>query len=568
MAPRRRSTGRYVSSSRRTGSALLGSPASRTRGRRAPGLGPRRRRGPARGPLLAGLAIVLLVAAGVAVVVVQRNRAAADDRREAAATAFARAWTRGDLAAMWRQTGGTGRPSLAAFKRSYGRAYQAAGVERTTVGKPGKLRGGAVTVPVSMRTDIFGTLRGTVRLPTVDADGRGRVAWDPRLRLPGLRKGETPVRRAGPRPAAGEVLAADGSALADDPIGAGIAGEPAVAGEPATGLERIYAARLSGRPSASLRFGDRVVKRVKAAKGRDVHSTIRLGLTRSAQSALGDREAGVAVIRPSDGSVLALAGLAVSAPQPPGSTFKIITLSAALAARKAKLSDSFPVTTGATLSGVRLANASNESCGGSLLESFAESCNSVFAPLGAKVGAKRIVRMAERFGFNEQPRVPAAKPAQISAASELKDDLAIGSASIGQERDLATPLEMASVGATIANDGVRMRPRVVREEPKRRRRVVSRRVAGQVREAMIAVVRGGTGTAAAIPGVTVAGKTGTAELTATGTGATDPKNTTAWFVAFAPAGDPDVAVAVMVVGGGAGGASAAPIAKQVLQAAL
>jgi cell division protein FtsI/penicillin-binding protein 2 len=81
-------------------------------------------------------------------------------------------------------------------------------------------------------------------------------------------------------------------------------------------------------------------------------------------------------------------------------------------------------------------------------------------------------------------------------------------------------------------------------------------------------VRGGTGTAAAIPGVTVAGKTGTAELRFTGNGASDPSNTDAWFVAFAPASDPKVAVGVMLVGAGAGGKAAAPIARQVLAAAL
>jgi penicillin-binding protein A len=85
---------------------------------------------------------------------------------------------------------------------------------------------------------------------------------------------------------------------------------------------------------------------------------------------------------------------------------------------------------------------------------------------------------------------------------------------------------------------------------------------------MRSVVRSGTGTAAALPGVDVAGKTGTAELRPTADAASDPKNTDAWFVAFAPAGKPRVAVAVMLVGAGAGGKSAAPIARQVLQAAL
>ena len=97
---------------------------------------------------------------------------------------------------------------------------------------------------------------------------------------------------------------------------------------------------------------------------------------------------------------------------------------------------------------------------------------------------------------------------------------------------------------------------------------MSAKVAGQVRDMMIAVVAGGTGTAAAIPGVTVAGKTGTAELVSTADIAQNPKNTTAWFVAFAPAANPKVAVAVMLPSAGQGGASAAPIAKRVLQAAL
>jgi penicillin-binding protein A len=565
MARRRRSRGRYVTPARRTGSALLGNPASRRGGRRGRrgGFGPSRRR--SRGPLVVGLVALLVLAGGVTAFVLVRARQAADDRRADAAAAFAQAWAKGDLEAMWRLTGGEGRPALAAFKRSYGRAYQAAGVERTSVGKPSALRDGRVTIPVTMRTDIFDTLRGDVALPTVDQDGAGRVVWDPKLRLPGLRAGETPTRQAGRQPARGEVLAAGDRLLADDPTGAGIAGSPPVAGEPATGLERIYDKRLAGRPSATLRYGERVVKRVKATKGKDVHTTIQLGLTAKAVAALGDKQAGAAVIRPSDGSVLALAGLAVSAPQPPGSTFKIVTLAAALTHGTAKLSDSYPVKTATTLSGVRLANASNESCGGSLAVSFAESCNSVFAPIGAEVGAKRLVAMAKRFGFGEQPRVPAAKVSTISPASELKDAIAVGSAAIGQEKDLATPLQMATVGATIENRGVRAKPRVVREAKVVKRRVISRKVASTVTDLMIGVVRGGTGTAAANPGVTVAGKTGTAELTATGTGATNPANTTAWFVAFVPG--EDLAVATMVVGGGAGGSSAAPIAKRILQAA-
>ena len=127
---------------------------------------------------------------------------------------------------------------------------------------------------------------------------------------------------------------------------------------------------------------------------------------------------------------------------------------------------------------------------------------------------------------------------------------------------------MAEVGATIAERGVRARPRIVRSDPVVRKRAVSARAARQVRSMMIGVVQGGTGTAARIDGVQVAGKTGTAELRPTVGGPPDPRNTDAWFVAFAPARRPQVAVAVMLVGAGAGGAAAAPIARQVLQAAL
>ena len=107
---------------------------------------------------------------------------------------------------------------------------------------------------------------------------------------------------------------------------------------------------------------------------------------------------------------------------------------------------------------------------------------------------------------------------------------------------------MASVGATIANHGVRVAP-ADRRHRRVRKRAVSAKVAGQVRDMMVAVVRGGTGTAAAIPGVTVAGKTGTAELVRPRT-RTGPEEHDAWFVAFAPASNPKVAVAVMLVGAG------------------
>jgi penicillin-binding protein A len=429
-------------------------------------------------------------------------------------------------------------------------------------------RGDRLLVPVAVRTRNFGTLRGNVVLPVVTAGDGAAIRWRPFLRLPGLRPGESVKRRVLARPHRAAILAADGRSLDRIPAAVAIVGKAPGAESPGSGLERRFDARLGGRPGAELRYGNRLIERVKVRRGRAVHATIRPGLQRAAQQALGNRLGGVAVLRPRDGSVLALAGLAVSGPQPPGSTFKIITASAALQNGIAKPTSTYPVRTAARLSGVLLRNASNESCGGSLVQSFIVSCNSVFAPLGAKLGAKRLVAAAERFGFNERPRIPAAKVSRISQPSGLKDSLAVGAAAIGQDRDLATPLEMASVGATIAERGVRAKPRVVRADKVVRHRVIRARTARQVRQMMIGVVQSGTGTAARISGVQVAGKTGTAELRPTAGGPSDPKNTDAWFVAFAPASKPRYVVGVMLVGAGAGGAAAAPIARRVLQAAL
>jgi cell division protein FtsI/penicillin-binding protein 2 len=367
------------------------------------------------------------------------------------------------------------------------------------------------------------------------------------------------------RPQRAAVLGADGRRLGDDPATAAIAGRVPTSGDRGSGLQRFYDARLGGQPGAELRFGSRVIARVKARRGHSVRATIRPGLQRAAVAALGGRLGGVAVVRPRDGSVLALAGLAVSAPQPPGSTFKMITLAGALQARIASPTSSYPVRTFATLSGVKLSNAGGEACGGTLVRSFEASCNSVFAPLGARLGAKRLVSTAEAFGFNETPRVPDAKASTIPPPGKLKDSLAVGASAIGQDRDLATPLQMAVVGATIGERGRRARPRIARSEPVVRHRVVSAAVAAQVRDMMLGVVRSGTGTAAAIPGIEVAGKTGTAELRPH---SRNPKDADAWFVAFAPARNPQVAVAVMLVGAGFGGTAAAPIARRVLQAAL
>jgi penicillin-binding protein A len=514
----------------------------------------RRRRVPV-GPIAA---VVMLLALGGGAYAVVRGREAADDPSREVAQRFADAWARGELGRAWRLTSERTREQqpLAGFRESYGQSARAVTQTGVRVGQAREPRNGRVDVPVVVETRVFGDLRGTISFPVERTGDSARVAWSPELRLPGLRADERVQRRILRQPRRASVLDAGGRRLSRTDSAAALV----------EGLEERYDRRLGGRPGAELRYGTRVVAKVEMVRGRSVRTTIRPAIQAAATGALGDRFGGVAVIRPRNGDILGLAGLAVSGPQPPGSVFKIITLAAALQTGETRPDESFPVRTAATLEGVQLRNAGDEACGGSLTQSFAHSCNSVFGPLGARLGARRLVRFAEAFGFNEKLPLPGFKPSSIP--HDLDDDLAVGASAIGQDRDLATPLTMASVGATIANRGMRHRPRLVRSEKRAHRRVVRAGIAAEVREMMLEVVRAGTGTSAALPGVEVAGKTGTAELVPTADAASDPSNTDAWFVAFAPASDPEIAVAVMLVGAGQGGASAAPIAREVLDAAL
>jgi cell division protein FtsI/penicillin-binding protein 2 len=183
------------------------------------------------------------------------------------------------------------------------------------------------------------------------------------------------------------------------------------------------------------------------------------------------------------------------------------------------------------------------------------------------------VATAERFGFNEQPTIPGAAPSTLPPAEQIDTPLAVGSTAIGQGKVLATPLEMALIASTIANGGVRHDPVLVEDAPRPAPvRVTPRRVAATVERLMIAVVRGGTGTAASLGSVSVAGKTGTAELRSTvgptANNSGEGSDTDAWFAAYAPTRRPKVAVGVLFVKAGAGGATAAPAARVVLAAGV
>ncbi len=180
-----------------------------------------------------------------------------------------------------------------------------------------------------------------------------------------------------------------------------------------SGLERVLQLQLEGKPGGTLRAGARTLASSEPVKAKAVRSTIDTRIQAAAVTALAGRLGGIAAIDTRTGHVRALAGIAFSAPQPPGSVFKIVTTAAALEEKKVKLSDEFAVESRALIDGVTLENANGELCGGTFAQSFAKSCNSVFAPLGVKVGSKKLVETAERFGWNQKPRLPGEKASTL-----------------------------------------------------------------------------------------------------------------------------------------------------------
>jgi peptidoglycan glycosyltransferase len=487
-----------------------------------------------------------------------------------------------------------------------------------------------VDVGVGVRTRLFGKIDGALRLPL---DG-GKIAWDPHLTFPNLRPGEQVGRRLtlGRRAA---ITAKHGVPLAEgptddrsSPLGSDaidVAGDTGVpdadqqtklqhAGYPAnqdtgvSGLELAFNSRLAGQPSGQLlavKEGSstpdvsagtegRVLATAHGSPGQPVRTTIDPRLQSTTVNALGGQSGGAVVLNARNGNVLALAGSAYSSPQPPGSTFKVITTTAALEGHDVKLTDRFPVLTEINPdpdNGARVVhNAHDEACGGTFVQAFAESCNTVFAPLGVKVGAERLVKTSERYGWNQKPSLynaaaTAATDAQgMTMPTDFSDDTSHTDLSVtafGQGQVLATPLGMASVAQTVANDGVRSPTSIVKDpalkSPAKPVQVTSKENAKVLTGLMRAVVTSGTGVAANLPGVQVAGKTGTAELgpkpgqppAAPGEENTVKQIVDGWFIAFAPAPNPKLAVAVMLIDAdGDGGTTAAPIAREILGSAL
>jgi hypothetical protein len=551
----------------------------------------------------------------------------------ALAERFVSAWTHAKYLSMYEDITPSSQRSITAgeFAQAYEQALTIATANTIKVaGKAHAAPHGAVAVPVCVRTRLFGTLALDFTLHFSEAANSGpRIAWSRSLEFPGLDPGEL-LSRDTALPERAPLLARDGSVLAEAAAGSDTSGQPtqatrdsplgdvadAVLGEVGTipasrrqtleregvpgdaivglsGLELALDAHLRGSAGGALLAGKRVLAYARPHTAQPLRTTVSPAVQRAAVTALGGQLGGVVAMQPS-GQILAVAGIGLDALQPPGSTFKMVTTTGVLSAGIASPHTVFPYATSATLDGVKLNNANGEECGGSLELAFAVSCNSVFSPLGVKLGATRLVAMAERFGFNHDPGIPGAAESTLPPASQIQGELDVGSTAIGQGQVLASPLEMAIVAATIADGGRRPQPTFLPAPPSPSVTVASASVAHVMRRLMIGVVREGTGTAAAIPGVTVAGKTGTAELktcSSTTPAASSPEregasnqpheaahegcggeseaaNTDAWFAAFAPALHPRIVVCVMLVKDGAGGATAAPVAREVIEAAL
>jgi peptidoglycan glycosyltransferase len=354
-------------------------------------------------------------------------------------------------------------------------------------------------------------------------------------------------------------------------------------------------------------------------RGGDVHTTIDPAAQRAAFAGLAGRTGAVAALDPATGRILALVSSpsydpsllsgsgadatgdwtrltrdrtqpmldrAIRQSYPPGSAFKVVTAAAAL--QSGLVPDPHAPTVspdpyrlpGTTVS---LANEGPGCADASMFDAFRVSCNTVFAKLGADVGLRGMVAQAEAFGFNDTGLQIPPGVARSNFDTRMSPDQ-VALSSIGQFDTTATPLQMAMVAAAVGNGGELMTPYLVDRvtnrsgatvsatEPKALHRAVSEATADQLQELMEAVVTEGTGTNAAIPGVTVGGKTGTAQHGVDNTG-----TPYAWFISYAkPPGGSRAAVAVAVVVEDAeavradisGGGNAAPIARAVMQAVL
>jgi peptidoglycan glycosyltransferase len=388
----------------------------------------------------------------------------------------------------------------------------------------------------------------------------------------------------------------------------------------AAGLERAYAAELTGATGSDAASRALAKFLPPADRRLDLRTTLSLRLQRLAVRLLGRDRGAVVMLDPRTGEVLAMAatptfdagaiadpatsratfeGLQDDPSSPllnratlgryvPGSVFKIVTAIAGLGSGAVEPSTTFPEQPaaeeeGLLVSGFRIQDGHHPSTGDralDLVEATEVSCNIWYALTGLATGGGELDAFARRLGFGDQ--VPFDLPTATSQLTNgggplpggFADDVELANAAYGQGEVLATPLQMALVAATVANDGELMRPRLAAAFIDRSGRettvgasalgrVIDASTNAAIVEAMTAAVEGELGgqftEGAKVPGVLTAGKSGTAQLGGDG----EPHS---WFIGFAPADAPTVAIAVIVERGGRGGERASPLAGRMMQA--
>jgi penicillin-binding protein A len=374
-----------------------------------------------------------------------------------------------------------------------------------------------------------------------------------------------------------------------------------------TGIESTFNRYLAGS------YGTQpLLQRLNLAskQGADVQLTLDSRVQRTADEALSGKTGAVVALRPGTGEILALASAptfnlnrvathfseiarrndgpffsrATQGREPPGSTFKLVTASAALQSGRYTPGSRFDDTGSFVVNGRPITNFGGARYGPhDLTTALTKSINTTFAKIGADLGAATLGAKMSAYGIGARSPLRDLPPNQVATSGRLdggrvlpNDERGEDAAriAIGQERLAVTPLQMAMIGAAIADGGRVHRPYLVRRvidrggavvregRPEILGQAVPEEVAAELATMMRSVVREGTGTAAALSGLEVAGKTGTAETGQAG-------RNQAWFVGFAPADDPKVAVAVLVENtSGTGGHEAAPIAAKVMKAAI
>ncbi len=378
------------------------------------------------------------------------------------------------------------------------------------------------------------------------------------------------------------------------------------------GLESFRSTALDGQTDTGLQG---ILDQLQGRKpsGEKVVTTLVPSAQRVALQALGEHHGAVVALEPGSGAVEVMASSpsydpnsvksasgfekleSAAAGQPlvnratqygyaPGSTFKVVTATAAIDTGAFTPSSTLSGRNEVLISGVPLKNDNNESFGQiTLTQALAHSVNTVWAQVAVKLGKATLGRYMSRFGFDRPPELDYPR-AQMTPSGEkdgeqivapTSEQVDVGRMGIGQDKLVVTPLQMAEVASAVADHGVLMVPhltsRIVNSEgqvvervsPRVQSVVMKPSTSVAVRGMMEAVVNEGTGTSAQIPGIQVAGKTGTAE---TQLGQTINN---VWFIAFAPAADPRVAVAVTLQGvPGEGASFAAPVARQVIESLL